>query len=65
MSETASTETSLDKPTTTTTAAVVPGGERSLGKTTIAAAVVQKIAGIAAKEIVGIDSLGGSAPSST
>jgi uncharacterized alkaline shock family protein YloU len=60
MSETASTETSLDKPTTTTTAAVVPGGERSLGKTTIAAAVVQKIAGIAAKEIDGIDSLGGS-----
>lgn len=53
---TPSTETSLDK----TSTSVVPDGERSLGKTTLAAAVVQKIAGIAAKEIDGIDSLGGS-----
>ena len=47
-------------PTSSAVTSVVPDGERSLGRTTIAAAVVQKIAGIAAKEIDGIDSLGGS-----
>lgn len=57
MSDTSGIETSLEKPTTT---AIVPDAARSLGKTTIAATVVQKIAGIAAKEIDGIDSLGGS-----
>ena len=57
MSDTTGIEAPLEKPATT---AIVSGGAHSLGKTTIAAAVVQKIAGIAAKEIDGIDSLGGS-----
>jgi uncharacterized alkaline shock family protein YloU len=46
-------------PTTTTSSPARLADESAQGKTTIAASVVQKIAGIAAKEISGVYSMGG------
>jgi uncharacterized alkaline shock family protein YloU len=46
-------------PTNTTSSPARLADESSQGKTTIAASVVQKIAGIAAKEISGVYSMGG------
>jgi uncharacterized alkaline shock family protein YloU len=47
------------KATTTSTAPARLADETAQGKTTIAASVVQKIAGIAAREISGVHSMGG------
>jgi len=46
-------------PTATATATVRIADDTTQGKTTIAAAVVQKIAGIAAREIAGVYAMGG------
>jgi uncharacterized alkaline shock family protein YloU len=46
-------------PTTSTSSPARLADESTQGKTTIAASVVQKIAGIAAKEISGVYSMGG------
>ncbi|MCO1660940.1 Asp23/Gls24 family envelope stress response protein [Pseudonocardia sp. S2-4] len=46
-------------PTTTVSSPARLADETAQGKTTIAASVVQKIAGIAAREISGVHSLGG------
>src|ERR671922_2501771 len=53
---------STPEPTTATTTSTAPArlaDETSQGKTTISASVVQKIAGVAAREISGVYSLGG------
>jgi uncharacterized alkaline shock family protein YloU len=46
-------------PTTTSSSPARLAAETAQGKTTIAASVVQKIAGIAAREISGVNSMGG------
>jgi uncharacterized alkaline shock family protein YloU len=59
------TQSSSQEPTVTNTATTTPtaparlADETALGKTTIAASVVQKIAGIAAREISGVYAMGG------
>ncbi|MEU6645475.1 Asp23/Gls24 family envelope stress response protein [Saccharomonospora sp. NPDC046836] len=46
-------------PTSRTGSAAAPNVEGSAGKTTIASSVVQKVAGIAAREVSGVFALGG------
>jgi len=64
MSQSAGTPNATAAPTVTTSSATASSPARladdtSGGKTTIAASVVQKIAGIAAREISGVHSMGG------
>ena len=59
-----STQTKASQNTAVASTSAAAGGSRvaeetSLGKTTIAAAVVQKIAGIAAREVPGVYAMGG------
>ena len=58
MSESTATTTTTT-PTTTISSPARLADDTSQGKTTIAASVVQKIAGIAAREISGVHSMGG------
>ncbi|TQM13905.1 Asp23/Gls24 family envelope stress response protein [Pseudonocardia kunmingensis] len=58
MSESTAT-TTTKTPTTTVSSPARLADDTSQGKTTIAASVVQKIAGIAAREISGVHSMGG------
>ena len=58
MSETTPTPT-VKTPTTTVSSPARLADDTSQGRTTIAASVVQKIAGIAAREISGVYSMGG------
>jgi uncharacterized alkaline shock family protein YloU len=58
MTDTTATPT-IATPTRTTSTPARLADDTSHGKTTIAASVVQKIAGIAAREIAGVHSMGG------
>ena len=58
-SASASSASTSTSPTPTPTATVRIADDTTQGKTTIAAAVVQKIAGIAAREIAGVYAMGG------
>jgi uncharacterized alkaline shock family protein YloU len=58
MTDTSATPT-VTTPTRTTSTPARLADETSQGKTTIAASVVQKIAGVAAREISGVHSMGG------
>ncbi|WP_214405940.1 Asp23/Gls24 family envelope stress response protein [Pseudonocardia lacus] len=58
-STTTTTTSTVRTPTTTVSSPARLADETAQGKTTIAASVVQKIAGIAAREISGVHSMGG------